>query len=379
MQAVNIPSRGVFPHFLNGLRRCGCGFIRGLIFYGLHNSDSKSAMSAAPPDRRRWFRFGLRTLMLALTVLCVWLGFKVNAARRQREAVQAILQAGGEVAYDYQTVPVPSVPDSFNINRNATLSAPTWLRSLFGDDFFCNVILVNFNNGLSPDFDLDRLASLPSIRRLNIRSSPANTGATPPRRSIRDADLAALAKLSQLRELLLVRQEIEGPGLQSLVGLKHLKQLHLARTLINDAGLEQVGKLTTLENVVLTPDRITDAGWHYLSTIPRLNFDLMGLPNIQISDSRLEALSRLDNLDVLSIHNAHFTDETSLKRLQNLRNLGGLNFLDCDITDVGVRSLGDGLRGRTKLVSIQFQKSHATAQGIRELQKALPNTTIVGP
>ena len=328
---------------------------------------------------RHRFRFGLRTLVIAITVLCVWLGFEVNAARRQHNAVQAILQAGGTVSYDYQTVPVPSDPDSFNINRNATLSAAAWLRSIFGDDFFCNVILVYFGNGLSRDFDLERLASLPSLRRLSIRSYPPAAGTDPSRRSLRDADLAALAKLSQLREVLLIRQEIEGPGLQSLAGLKHLKQLHLAGTLINDAGLEQVGKLTTLKNVVLTPDRITDAGWRYLSTIPKLNFDLMGLPNIQISGSRLEALSRLENLDVLSIHSAHFTDETSLRRLGNLQNLGGLNFLDCDVTDVGVQSLCEGLRGRSKLVRIQFQKSKATPQGIRELQKALPNTTVVGP
>jgi len=81
-----------------------------------------------------------------------------------------------------------------------------------------------------------------------------------------------------------------------------------------------------------------------------LNFDLMGLPNMQINDARLEALSRLENLDVLSIHSAHFTDETSFRRLGNLHNLGGLNFLDCDVTDVGVQSLCEGLRGRSKLV-----------------------------
>ena len=342
---------------LSGLRRCSWGFIRESMFDGLQNSDSNSAMSAAPPDRRRWFRFSLRTLMFALTVLCVWLGVKVNAARRQREAVQAILQAGGTVFYDYQTVPVSGAPDSFNINSSATLPVPAWLRSIFGDDFFCNVIYVSFSNGLSPDLELDRLASLPALWRLQIRSNPIAAGANPSRRSLRDADLAALAKLSQLRELLLIRQEIEGPGLQALVGLKHLKQLSLARTLINDAGLEQVGKLTTLENVVLTPDRISDAGLHYLSTIPKLNFDLMGLPSMQINDSRLEALSQLNNLDVLSLHNANFTDETNLKRLQNLRNLGGLNFLDCDVTDVGVHSLCDALRGAPSLYAFSSKKA----------------------
>ena len=61
---------------------------------------------AEPIKRRRWFRFSLRMLLVVVTVLCVWLGFKVNAARRQKEAVEAILKAGGQVSYDYQLVPL---------------------------------------------------------------------------------------------------------------------------------------------------------------------------------------------------------------------------------------------------------------------------------
>jgi predicted xylose isomerase-like sugar epimerase len=40
-------------------------------------------------------------LLLVVTVLCVWLGFNVNAARRQKEAVQAIRLAGGSVWFEY--------------------------------------------------------------------------------------------------------------------------------------------------------------------------------------------------------------------------------------------------------------------------------------
>ena len=43
--------------------------------------------------RPRWLRFSLRTLLVVMTVLCVWLGIKVNAARRQKEALTAVLNA----------------------------------------------------------------------------------------------------------------------------------------------------------------------------------------------------------------------------------------------------------------------------------------------
>lgn len=40
-------------------------------------------------DRPRWFRFSLRTLFVAVTFLCVWLGWQFNQVRLRREARQA--------------------------------------------------------------------------------------------------------------------------------------------------------------------------------------------------------------------------------------------------------------------------------------------------
>ena len=57
-------------------------------------------ISTLARNRRRWFHFSLRILLLVVTVLCVWLGFKVNAARRQKEAVTAtILDTDGTSGY----------------------------------------------------------------------------------------------------------------------------------------------------------------------------------------------------------------------------------------------------------------------------------------
>jgi hypothetical protein len=323
---------------------------------------------------RRWFRFGLRTLLIALTLLCVWLGFKVNAARRQHEVVQAILQAGGRVAYDYQMVPVPVAPNDFNINDAAMPRTPAWLRSIFGDDFFCNVIYVGFSVS-GADFKLARIADLPSIRRFVLRSIPAAAGGGKAEMHLRDEGLAVFGQLSELQELTLFGQEIEGPGLKSLVALKNLKHLGLHNTFINDAGLEQVGKLTTLQNIILNADLISDAGLHYLETVPKLNLDPMSPSIAQISDSRLAALSRLDNLDVLSFHKCHFINESALNRLQNMAQLKGLNFYDCDITDAALQYLHEF----TNLLGVHIEKSRATAKGVRELQQALPNATIIGP
>ena len=55
---------------------------------------SHAAMTTDHPNpskpRRRWFQFSLRTLLVLVTVLCVWLAMTAERARKQRKAVAAI-------------------------------------------------------------------------------------------------------------------------------------------------------------------------------------------------------------------------------------------------------------------------------------------------
>jgi len=88
--------------------------------------------------RRRWFQFSLRTLLVLLTVLCVWLGVTVNRARKQREAVAAIEALGGYVRYEYQYGSGQEPP------------GPKWLRELIGEEYFVSVVYVVLHNYGSP-------------------------------------------------------------------------------------------------------------------------------------------------------------------------------------------------------------------------------------
>src|SRR5689334_19583107 len=115
--------------------------------------------------RMKWLRFSLRTLLLLIAVLCVWLGIQVNAARRQREAVTAILKAGGTVYYDYQFVPLPRPLGSprgwgsdKQFDKSQSPPGPAWLRQWVGDEYFRTVVLVNFYDA-KPNFgrDLEQL------------------------------------------------------------------------------------------------------------------------------------------------------------------------------------------------------------------------------
>ena len=48
---------------------------------------------------RRWLQFSLRSLLVLLTIACVWLGWKVERARKRGEAIDAVVEQGGMVIY----------------------------------------------------------------------------------------------------------------------------------------------------------------------------------------------------------------------------------------------------------------------------------------
>jgi hypothetical protein len=98
---------------------------------------------------RRWFQYSLRSFLVVVTALAVWLGVVVNRAREQREAVKAIEALGGDVIYEGE--------DPF---ADAEPSGPAWLRRVVGNDFFDAVDVVILER------KSDIVRSIPHLKRL---------------------------------------------------------------------------------------------------------------------------------------------------------------------------------------------------------------------
>ncbi len=82
-------------------------------------------MNDTRKPRLRWYQYSLRSLCLVMLLACIgmsWVGVKMQRARRQREAVEAIKKLGGEVTW-----------------RSLLL-----LRRVDGDYFLADVDYVNF-------------------------------------------------------------------------------------------------------------------------------------------------------------------------------------------------------------------------------------------
>jgi hypothetical protein len=96
----------------------------------------ENTQPTAPKPFRRWYQYSLRTLMIVVTLfalLCSWFAVKLGQARRQREAVEALIKSGCIVHYDYE-----SGLGGF-WKPNTPPPRPAWLYYLLGIDFFCNV------------------------------------------------------------------------------------------------------------------------------------------------------------------------------------------------------------------------------------------------
>jgi hypothetical protein len=87
--------------------------------------------------RRRWLRFSVRTLLIAVTVFCVWLGWQVSIVR-ERKAVMTDL--------DKELVESAVLNREYvSRTRNRTLpyAEVTWRQRVLGDELHATVLLLD--------------------------------------------------------------------------------------------------------------------------------------------------------------------------------------------------------------------------------------------
>jgi hypothetical protein len=122
-----------------------------------------------------------------------WFAVKLEKARRQKEAVEVIRELGGHVAYDYNVI----------YSRAEPPVAP-WLRELFGDDFFFDVVFVCV---FSEDCGDDEAVYLKRLTNLKVLC--VGTAMT-------DAGLEHLKSLTNLFDLVIDGTEVTPEGVKKL-------------------------------------------------------------------------------------------------------------------------------------------------------------------
>lgn len=378
--------------------------------------------------RRRWPRFSIRTLLLAVLVFCVllaWLGRDVARSRFQRSIVTSIEAAGGSVYYDYQLE-----PGRIDLSKSPRGSA--FVRSLLGDDIYATVNVVYFiertttdddianSRGLSDVFDItvsgpgvtDRFVDdLLSFERLSslklIETSITAKGLAKLAKSktlqhltlygadVSDAHLEQVPRIPNLEYLQIFRAPVTDVGIESLGSMTRLRQLDLFEVrAVTDCGVQQLGDLVNLEQLQMVQTGATDAsmptiskmvalkllrldghpitddGIRHLTTLNRL--EVLQLAHTKTGDSGLEIVGKLTRLKHLDLSGTAISN-AGLRYLKPLSNLLVLNISDTSVTDAGL----DDLRLLSSLTHLDLEiGNRITSTGIDRLRPMLPDCRI---
>ncbi len=153
----------------------------------------------------RWrFQFSIRSLLVltvAVAVPCSWLTVEMKKARRQREVVGAVVGSSGCAYYDYETVLYEGSIHKSGSPVIGEPSSPSWLRDLFGQDFFHNVTTVIVYS---------------------------------------DNELTSLKELPHLQKVYVVGSQITDGGVQNLEQCIRLQKLYLDGTKVTDTGVKKL-------------------------------------------------------------------------------------------------------------------------------------------
>ena len=166
-------------------------------------------------SKRSWFRFSLKTLLVLMTALAIWLGLYAKSFRDRRDAIAEVKLLDGSISLKYD--------------------GPAWLRRLVRDEtYFWNPIAVRFTGPHRlTDIELQKI-------------------------------MKQLLSFQDLNYLMLANSQITNAGLEQLLPLRdNLETIDISGTDISDEGivhLKRFSKLTLLriQHTNVTPNGVVE-------------------------------------------------------------------------------------------------------------------------
>ncbi len=226
-------------------------------------------MAQSPITSLSWKRFSLRSFLIVVTLIAIWIGFESQRAQNQRQAVAELRKLSVQISYNWQH----GNGDWVGVSAGGSPPGPEWLRDAIGEDYFVTVVRVNCEQTQVHDSDLQWLESLPRVHFVSLFDTPVTNagmkyvGALPELEilyffdtQIGDEGLNYITRSVTLREIQCGRTPITNKGLANLSGLHHLEKLWLRGTKVSDAGLEHLRNLTNLVYLDLRDTSVSQHG-----------------------------------------------------------------------------------------------------------------------
>jgi Leucine Rich repeat len=274
-------------------------------------------------------RVTVRLMMLSILIIGISLGWRIDKARRQADAVSAVQRLGGDIYFDYDL----NLQGRYSPNARPP-RGPGWLREILSPEYFRTPYTIWV------------------------------------RQKVTDSELSFLQELTELRTLHLPRTDVTDSGLSCLRSMPHLWGLDLMNcSLVGDASAREISGLVELKELYLNGTRFTDMGLACVRGKRELR--VLFLSDLRVTDAGLDHLEGLTNLESLALNGTQVTD-AGLVHMEGLTKLWQLGLNGTQVTDAGLAHL----KGLTGLKFLMLDKSQVTQAGVAELQKSLPGTKI---
>ncbi len=339
-----------------------------------------SLPNSAVPSRRR-LRFGLRSLLAAMTAICILLAIVAGPLmeiRRERQLIAKFSALGAKVSVNG------------SIHRGGLGRALLALiDSHFDESSLCRL---DFSGAAIADSDLTGVARLTYIDELKL-------GGT----AITDDGLRNLAGLNYLKQLDLHGTRVTDNGIANLGVLPSLNRLSVADTAVTYAALERLDATLPFAHlcqqkaiddlmsagvqIVHLPNYIDreDAQGHTVCDGERVTYVLVGMtsrnrptatgsPWVTFTADQMAQLNRLGDIESIEFHSVSFGPE-GLTGLAAFPSLKAMSVWHANLQD---RDL-DAIARQTELNELGIHHTEITDQGLATLKrlKKLQRLTIV--
>jgi hypothetical protein len=275
---------------------------------------------------RKRARFGLRTLLVAVTVVALMLGWLVHRVERQRRAVEAITERGGRVVYAHENAHRKALLKAGKLSRRSPAApepGPAWLRRWLGPHYFQRVETVYLHPGRDSSPEGWPLGDLPSLTSLLVVGGP-----------------------------------VSGPQLESIGAAGNLAELHMIAPGLDEQGTFQLTKLHKLWRIDMEGGSISAQAMQDLCQIPNLEeLTLLGTKVKRGGFARLSSLVKVHGLDVIDVP---MRDE-DVDQIAAMPGLKSVRLLGTGITSARIERLK---RERPDLEVVYLD--HATARQASE-------------
>ncbi len=258
------------------------------------------------------------------------------------------------------------------------------------------VVRLNLRGTYVADSDLDRVAAMPALEKLDLsltRITDLGLLRLRDLKNVREIDLwfaelvtdeglAAMKNWPRIERLNLRGTKVTDNTLSLFAGKESIVALDVGYAEVTDSGLQHLPKYSNLRELGLGGNKMTEVGLQVLRSLPNLTrLDLSGKQRtdsglwfVGITDLGVEPVATLAALRELNLSGTPVSGR-GIEKLRALKKLERLNLLAC-------KRLGDDgaahLAALPALQWVELKDTGLSEKGFAALRKARPGLSIAG-